>query len=92
MKLFLILCALLAFVRADFVDDLRSIQKDFKYFTPDKIDGEANIPDATKKDFKCFLNEIQKDENFERFNVSAIQKLLHSFILLIDLSRRSLII
>jgi hypothetical protein len=71
MKLFLILCALLAFVQTDFVENLRSDQRKIKNVTPTSFDGVAGIPDATKKHLICFFNEIQKDENFERFNVST---------------------
>jgi hypothetical protein len=60
---------------SDFVENLRSVQKNLKLITPDKIDREAKIPDATKKHLKCFFKEIQKDENFDRFNVSVSQKI-----------------
>jgi hypothetical protein len=71
MKLLLILCALLAFAQADFFEDLRSAQRKIKNVTPSSFDGVAGIPDATKKHLICFFNEIQKDENFDRFNVST---------------------
>jgi hypothetical protein len=74
MKLFLIVCALLAFATVgDAVKELRSIQKLFNSLSIEDVD-QVELPPTEiirKEELKCFLKEFQKDENNERINVSA---------------------
>ncbi len=74
MKLFLVLCALLAFANAgNAVKEYRDLQRLFNSLSIEDVD-QVELPPTEiirKEEFKCFLKEFQKDENNERINVSG---------------------
>jgi hypothetical protein len=74
MKLFFVVCALLAFATVgDAVKEIRSLQRLFNSLSIEDVD-QVELPPTEiirKEELKCFFNEFKKDENNERINVSG---------------------
>jgi hypothetical protein len=76
MKLFLIFCVLLAFVKADLVRDLNKFQRTLDSLPSGLLEDLPVALQERKEELECFIREFEKDVNNERINVNISKRKL----------------